>query len=92
LLKARGHIEGAEEEIYFVHSQVLAAIGCAPEAQDALQQAYDELLTKADRLTDPALRRSFLERVRVNCEIQAAVVGHRDQDWPSFDAAPGDVL
>src|SRR4029078_8359212 len=48
LLEERQHIEGAEEEIYFIHSRVLAANGRAQEARAALEQAFSEMMTKAD--------------------------------------------
>jgi DNA-binding SARP family transcriptional activator len=70
LLRARRHIEGAEEEIYFIHSQTLAANDHRIEARKALQEAYGEMMAKADRLTDPELLRSFLERVQVNRTIR----------------------
>ncbi len=38
-------------------------------AGDVLQSAYAELQIRANRITDPILRRSFMEKVRVNREI-----------------------
>lgn len=73
LLEQRQHIEGAEEEIYYLHSRLLQANGRAQDAHLTLERAFSEMMTKADALTDPALKISFLERVRVNRAIQAAL-------------------
>jgi tetratricopeptide (TPR) repeat protein len=54
---------------YYVCYQVLAAAGQIERAGAALQSAYDLVMARADKITDPALRRSFLEKVRVNREI-----------------------
>jgi len=72
LLIARKHIEGAEEEVYFLHSQVLTAAGRAAEAQAALRLACEAVTTKAGWLTDPALRRCYLEQTPVNRALAAA--------------------
>ncbi len=48
--------------------RVLSAQGDT-RAQELLASAYAELQTRAARITDPALRRSFLENVTVNQEI-----------------------
>lgn len=61
---------------YFVAYQVLAAAGQPEKAQAALQSAYDLLLARADKITDLALRRSFLERVAVNKQITAEYGKH----------------
>lgn len=72
LLEQRKYIEGAEEEIYFIYSRVLAANGRAEDAQTALARAYAEMIKKADALDDPELHSSFLERVRLNRAIRDA--------------------
>jgi class 3 adenylate cyclase/tetratricopeptide (TPR) repeat protein len=63
--------EGPEfpQRDYFICYQVLAAAGQEERAQVALQSAYDLVMARADKITDPALRQSFLEKVRVNREI-----------------------
>lgn len=73
LLDERRYIEGAEQEIYFIHSRVLDANGRRAAAEEMWQRAYDDMMTKADALTEPELRTSFLENVRVNREILARV-------------------
>ena len=54
---------------YHLCSQVLRAAGLTTQAQVALRQAYSLVMDKADRISDPALRCSFLEQVRFNREI-----------------------
>jgi class 3 adenylate cyclase/tetratricopeptide (TPR) repeat protein len=56
---------------YFVGYQVLARAGHTGEAQAALQAAYNLVLSRANKITDPALRQSFLERVPMNRAIVA---------------------
>jgi len=54
---------------YFTCYQVLAAAGQEERAQAALQSAYNLVMARAEKTTDPALRQSFMERVPVNCKI-----------------------
>ena len=54
---------------YFVCYQVLAAVGQEGTAWAALQSAYDLVTTRADKITDLAMRQSFLQRVPINREI-----------------------
>jgi tetratricopeptide (TPR) repeat protein len=59
------------EEILFAHARILSAAG-APDAAQWLEQAKRVVGAKADSLTDPAQRTSFVERVRLSREILAA--------------------
>ncbi len=63
--------EGPEfpQRDYFVCYQVFAAVGQATAARTALQSAYDLVMARADKIAEPALRQSFLERVQFNREI-----------------------
>jgi tetratricopeptide (TPR) repeat protein len=63
--------EGPEfpQRDYFSCYQVLSAVGQGETARDALQSAYDLVAARAEKIADPALRRSFLERVSINREI-----------------------
>jgi class 3 adenylate cyclase/tetratricopeptide (TPR) repeat protein len=63
--------EGPEfpQRDYFICYQVLAAAGQTERAQAALQSANDLVMARADKIADPALRQSFLERVQINHEI-----------------------
>jgi class 3 adenylate cyclase/tetratricopeptide (TPR) repeat protein len=54
---------------YFICYQVLTAAGQVERADAVLQSAYDLVMTRADKIADPALRQSFLERVQINHEI-----------------------
>jgi predicted ATPase/class 3 adenylate cyclase len=54
---------------YFVCYRVLSAAGQEEAASFALQAAYNQVMASAAKIADPALRQSFLERVRVNREI-----------------------
>ena len=56
---------------YYLCCRVLSTTGETATAQRALESAYDLVSTKAAKITDPVLRRSFLEQVRVNREIVA---------------------
>ena len=66
--------EGPEfpQRDYFICYQVLSAAGQGERARAALQSAYDLIMARAEKITDPALRRSFLEGVQVNQVIVAA--------------------
>jgi predicted ATPase/class 3 adenylate cyclase len=54
---------------YWIAYQVLEAAGQPEKAQAALRSAYELVLARADKITDPAMRQSFLERVAVNKQI-----------------------
>jgi class 3 adenylate cyclase/tetratricopeptide (TPR) repeat protein len=66
--------EGPEfpERDYWISYQVLVAAGQTERAKTVLQSAYALVMRRAERITDLALRQSFLERVEVNREIVAA--------------------
>ncbi len=57
---------------YLVCSQVLEAAGESGRAAQALQSAYEQLMAQANRISDPSLRRSFLEQAPLNREIVQA--------------------
>jgi adenylate cyclase len=57
------------ERDYDLSHRILRAAGRGDEAQRALHQAYRLVMEKAGRISDPALRCSYLERVRFNREI-----------------------
>jgi tetratricopeptide (TPR) repeat protein len=63
--------EGPEfpQQDYFTCYQVFAAAGEADAARAALQSAYRLVMARAEKITDPALRQSFLERVPINRQI-----------------------
>jgi predicted ATPase/DNA-binding SARP family transcriptional activator len=57
--------------------QVLAAAG-DPRAATVLAAAHDDLLARAERISDEALRRSFLDNVAVHRAITAAWSQHTE--------------
>ncbi|GAB4408926.1 MAG: hypothetical protein Fur0044_02390 [Anaerolineae bacterium] len=59
-------------EIYFQHSQILAALGHLAQAQHYLHQAYTEVTRKAKLIPDDLQRRDFLQNVPVNRQILKA--------------------
>jgi adenylate cyclase len=63
--------EGAEypHRDYFVCYQVFATDGQAEAARAALASAYRLVMTQAEKIIDPALRQSFLEKVEINRQI-----------------------
>jgi hypothetical protein len=63
--------EGPEfpQRDYYIGYQVLASAGQQERAQTALQAAYNLVMARAEKISDLALRRSFLERVAINREI-----------------------
>lgn len=80
-LDGGGKLEGAEEplRIYLTCYQVLRAIQ-DPRAEVILRTAYDELQEQAERMPNPAARRTFFEQVTCNREILAA--------WATLKGAP----
>jgi tetratricopeptide (TPR) repeat protein len=66
-------MEGPEEEVYWIHSRVLTANHQSRSARAALARAAAEMSSKAERLRDSDLRRTFLERVPLNRAIRAAL-------------------
>jgi tetratricopeptide (TPR) repeat protein len=67
--------EGPEfpQRDYFLCAQVLAAAGEDAAAQEALHAAASLVLARAEKILDPALRQSFLERVPINQQIMQAM-------------------
>jgi tetratricopeptide (TPR) repeat protein len=71
LESAGGSLEEGEAFLRLVHADLLAAAGEADAAASALALARERLLARAARITDPALRASFLERVPENAATLA---------------------
>ncbi len=55
-----GQTEGAEQILYF-HANICRRAGRPTDADTAIRAAWQEMRSKADRLQDPELRRTFLE-------------------------------
>ena len=62
----------APQRDYLYCYRVLAATDHPEEARRALQSAYELVMARAERITDPTLRQSFLGNVTQNREIIAA--------------------
>lgn len=65
--------EGPEtpQRDYFICYRVLTTAGRTEAARAALQSAYNIVLARAKKISDPNLRQSFLERVAINRQIGA---------------------
>ncbi|MBI1879858.1 MAG: tetratricopeptide repeat protein [Chloroflexi bacterium] len=74
--------EGPElpERDYWVSCQVLMAAGQTDRARATLQVAYHLVMARAEKITDSALRQSFLERLAGNREIVAEYKKHGSSD------------
>ncbi|NIV37660.1 MAG: hypothetical protein GWN58_52065, partial [Anaerolineae bacterium] len=59
-------------QIYQTAFRVFQSCGSMPAARQVLQEAGRALMERAERITDPVLRRSFLESVPVHKELLAA--------------------
>jgi tetratricopeptide (TPR) repeat protein len=66
------------QQIYLNHYLVLVALD-DPAAGGYLQLAYDAMMTQAMAINDPAKRKIFLEKVKVNRAITNEIV---QGDWP----------
>ncbi len=62
----------SSQELWWRHSQALAANRKTAEARKALERAYDFLLDGIASLRDAGLRRSYLNKVAANREVLAA--------------------
>jgi serine/threonine protein kinase/tetratricopeptide (TPR) repeat protein len=65
-------IQISPAEIYFGHSQILAALGQREDAQTYLHTAYTETMRKANLITAESLRRDFLHNIPINRQILRA--------------------
>jgi tetratricopeptide (TPR) repeat protein len=78
MLAALGGIEEGESAVLLVHAEALAAAGNTAAAMAAIAAARARLEARARRITDPARRESFLDRVPDNArtmELARAWVG-----------------
>lgn len=61
----------ALEQCFFTHARILRLTGRSAEADDYLRRARARLMLVADHIHDEALRRRWLENVRLNRELLA---------------------
>jgi tetratricopeptide (TPR) repeat protein len=80
LLAGAAGLEGPAEAVHLARARVLAACGDAEGARAALASAEGELAAKAARITDPALRRSFLDCVPTSRAIRGAAASLHGAD------------
>ncbi len=66
ILGSVGSLGFSEAHVRLVFVEALAASGDHAGSRAALREARSRLLARADKITDPALRESFLVRVRRN--------------------------
>jgi ATP/maltotriose-dependent transcriptional regulator MalT len=66
-----GFLEEGESFVLLVWARALEAAGRSEDAREALAEAAASLLERADRIQDPAWRRSFLEQVPDNAQTIA---------------------
>jgi hypothetical protein len=72
-LEAEGYGgDSPEQEVWWAAAQIWQASGNSPQSRATLARAHRLVEEQAGRIGDPALRRSFLERVPVNREIEEA--------------------
>jgi tetratricopeptide (TPR) repeat protein len=64
------------EWMFFIHAQILRALGREKEADEYLQRAYDRVMLVAGKTRDAKLRQSWLENVKMNRDILAAAAEH----------------
>jgi tetratricopeptide (TPR) repeat protein len=57
------------QQDYLICYQVLSELGEYNTARAALESAYKLIIVRAEKITDPALRQSFLKKVQVNRQI-----------------------
>ncbi|AUX47717.1 protein kinase [Sorangium cellulosum] len=60
-----------QESLPAIYAEALHASGDAEAAREVIRAARDELLARADRISDPAFRRGFLENVSANARTLA---------------------
>ncbi len=73
LQRNAGSGEYPPQNIWWTYAQVCRARGQADEARRALSTACQLIKAKADQITDPDLKRSYLENVYVNATVMAEV-------------------
>ena len=56
---------------YWICGRILDTMGETEAAQTARSRAYELLMALAERISDPAMRRSYLEQIAIHREIAA---------------------
>jgi tetratricopeptide (TPR) repeat protein len=66
LLESLGGIEEGESLVRVMHAEALAAVGRMDDAKASIARARDRLLDRAQKISDPRMRQSFLTNVAEN--------------------------
>jgi len=67
-------VECTSEEIFYRHSQALAANGQAEEAADFVKRASDEMMRKYEFIpTKNHFRKTFLRNITLHVDIRSAI-------------------
>ena len=75
ILESLDGVEEGEALIRLVHVLALGATGHTAEARERLALAQARLRQRANRISDPLWRRSFLENVPENAQTMALRMG-----------------
>ncbi|NNK49467.1 MAG: hypothetical protein HKP01_11400, partial [Gemmatimonadetes bacterium] len=81
MLRQYGNVQGPEERVLMVRAAVLGELGKREAGASLTGEAAGIVLSRAERITDPDLRRRFLE-FPAHAAIVAAGVGPRDEGRP----------
>jgi class 3 adenylate cyclase/predicted ATPase len=71
LLHEQKTVPGEIQRIHLNHALILEALGKEKEAQKYLKQAYEALMTQANKISNPYQQEVFLKQVPVNREVMA---------------------
>jgi tetratricopeptide (TPR) repeat protein len=66
-----GTAEAGDSLVRLTYAEALVSAGATERAREAITQARQRLVARADEIADPALRRSFLENVPENARTLA---------------------
>lgn len=82
-------VECTSEEIFYRHSQALAANDRDVEAAEFLERAYAEMMRKHDLIpAGSPYRKTFLESIQLHREIQTAFAAQNSQATPHLAGSP----
>jgi len=76
-----GVLDEGESLVRLVWAEALHASGRRQDASEAILDARDRLMTRAERIRDPSLRKSFLENVPENARTLEL-----SRTWPKRSA------
>jgi tetratricopeptide (TPR) repeat protein len=71
LMDEAGGVDGGDILLRVVHAEALRATGDVDRARDVVTLAHTELHARAEKISDPARRASFLDKVPENARLRA---------------------